>query len=201
LIGSEVVPPPNLTGILEGVVVLRADATVAGFLIRNSAPPTANFQACVVLPEAGATLRNNTIREAPHAGVYCYNAAGGHEIRGNVIRDGTIRGLYLDQGGVGSLVEGNTIVANHTGVQFDNGVCDLGGGSAGSAGGNTISCNTSNDLRVTGDFTIFARNNLWDHAVPTVDTTTGGDGIDIHNANGDSVIDTTGSAMVPSPCP
>ncbi|MEW6683696.1 MAG: DUF1565 domain-containing protein [Nitrospirota bacterium] len=121
-------------------------------------------------------------------------------VEANIIQGNTI-GIHA-RGSATPTIQDNTIVGNFTGVQIDDSaLADLGGGAGGSAGGNTLSCNTDADLvynRNTG--TVSARNNVWDHVPPT-EAFIGAPsppGIDI--LLGDASADTTGAALVTSPC-
>src|SRR5207245_10110646 len=67
-----------------------------------------------------------------------------HVITGNRIVDNAPssgEGLAFVSGGAGSKVENNVITGNGFGVDYEVAGADLGGGSAGRAGGNVISCN------------------------------------------------------------
>jgi hypothetical protein len=103
------------------------------------------------------------------------------------------------------------LTGNVIGIQVDapgvnNSVSsvDLGGGVMGSAGGNTFSCNTQNDLW-TNAKTLAAAGNDWDHIPPTTVTTTAA--ADIHyfadpNVMGSGFPPSLGTRLLASPnCP
>ncbi len=77
--------------------------------------------------------------------------------------EGIVLGIYF--GGGSAKIESNVVTANIYGVELDTSGADLGGGALSSAGLNTLSCNTSNDLwlSVSG---VFAENDAWDHVPP-----------------------------------
>src|SRR5437867_2722213 len=153
-----------------GVAVLPGDgSTVAGFTITNNNSSFTERRG-LILRDSNVTLRKNTVTGASHkAGIYV-DASMYHVITGNwIVGNGGSSmgsGLAFVNGGVGSKVESNVITGNWYGVKYDVDGGDLGGGSARSAGGNTISCNTQNDLVsfATTAIMITAENNLWDHA-------------------------------------
>ncbi len=108
-------------------------------------------------------------------------------------------GLAFSKGGVGSKVENNVITGNAFGVEYDVAGGDLGGGSAGSAGGNVISCNTQNNLVSFAPIaiTITAASNMWDHAPPTRGSSSGND---IFDSSGFATINATPAALTSNPC-
>jgi parallel beta-helix repeat protein len=203
--------PGFATG-LGAAVLPGTGSTIAGFTITNNNAGL-TVRRGLVLPNSGVTLRNNTVTGATHQmGVYI-DVAGNHIITGNrIVGNGPSSGIGLDfgKGGVGSKVENNVITGNGVGVEYDAAGGDLGGGSAGSAGGNVLSCNSQADLLsdVTTAITISAANNLWDHVSPTVSCGfTGGDICDFGTSGfagfAPATIVTTGSAQTtnPAPCP
>jgi nitrous oxidase accessory protein NosD len=107
-------------------------------------------------------------------------------------------GLHFKSGGAGGRVAGNTVTTNATGIRIEIDGVDLGGGAAGSAGGNTLSCSTGNDLwtNLPNTSTIYAQNNLWDLASPSTGT---GATNDIYNLNV-ATVDVTGAAQAAGFC-
>src|SRR6266853_981441 len=85
------------------------------------------------------------------------------------------------------------------GVEYDVAGGDMGGGSAGSAGENVISCNTQNNLVsfAPSAITITAASNMWDHAPPTRGSSSGND---IFDSSGSATIDAIPAALTSSPC-
>src|SRR3989440_683761 len=193
---------PGATAGSVGVAVLPGTgSTIAGFTITNNASFT--DRRGLILGNSTVTLRNNTVTGATHkVGVYI-DASTNHVITGNQIVDnggssmGT--GLAFSKGGAGSKVENNVITGNGFGVEYDVAGGDLGGGSAGSAGGNVISCNTQNDLVSFAPtaITITAASNFWDHA-PVSSGPNAGD--DIYNSSGLATINATPAMLASSPC-
>jgi len=186
-----------------GVAVLPGTgSTIAGFTITNSNGSFAERRG-LILANSTVTLRNNTVTGATHkAGVYI-DASTNHMITGNRIVDNggssMGSGLAFSKGGVGSKVENNVITGNGFGVEYDVAGGDLGSGSAGSAGGNVISCNTQNDLVsfAPTTITITAASNFWDHA-PASSGSNAGD--DIYNSSGLATINATPGVLASSPC-
>src|SRR2546429_1148709 len=122
-------------------------STIAGFTITNN-NGSFSVRRGLSLGYNTVTLRNDTVTGATHqVGVYI-DASINHVITGNRIVDNgsTSTGLAFSKGGVGSKVENNVITGNGFGVEYDVAGGDLGGGSAGSVGGNMISCNSQHDL-------------------------------------------------------
>ena len=200
---------PGATAGSVGVALLPGTgSTIAGFTITNNASFTERRG--LILRNSTVTLRNNTVTGATHkVGVYV-DVSTNHMITGNRIVDnggsGTGSGLAFVTGGAGSKVENNIITGNAFGVEYDVAGGDLGSGSAGSAGGNLISCNTQNDLLVrlaAPSITISAANNFWDHSPPTLACTSAGDDIcDVNagTANAATIV-ATPARLASSPCP
>jgi hypothetical protein len=177
-------------------------STIAGFTVTNN-NGSFSVRRGLSLGNSTVTLRNDTVTGATHqVGVYI-DASINHVITGNRIVDNgsTSTGLAFSKGGVGSKVENNVITGNGFGVEYDVAGGDLGGGSAGSTGGNLISCNTQNDLVSFAQtaITITAASNLWDHA-PASRGSNPGD--DIFDSSGIATINATPAAQTsnPSPC-
>jgi hypothetical protein len=194
---------PGATAGSVGVALLPGTgSTIAGFTVTNNNGSFADRRG-LILRNSTVTLRNNTVTGATHkAGVYI-DASTNHVITGNRIVDnggtGTGSGLAFSKGGVGSKVENNVITGNGFGVEYDVAGGDLGGGSAGSAGGNVISCNTQNGLVSFAPTAIMitAASNLWDHALPTRGS---GAGDDIYDSSGLATINATPAAQASNPC-
>src|SRR2546430_2648325 len=179
-------------------------STIAGFTITNN-NGSFSVRRGLSLGYNTVTLRNDTVTGATHqVGVYI-DASINHVITGNRIMDNggssAGSGLAFSKGGVGSKLENNVITGNGFGVEYDVAGGDLGGGSAGSAGGNVVSCNTHNNLVsfAPSAITITAASNFWDHSVPALGSNAGDD---IYNSSGFATISTTPPAQTlnPSPC-
>jgi nitrous oxidase accessory protein NosD len=188
-----------------GVALLPgAGSTIAGFKITNDNPALSGRYG-LFLSNSSVMLRNNTVTGATHkVGIYV-DASTSHVITGNWIVDNggssAGSGLAFGKGGVGTKVENNVITGNGFGVEYDVAGGDLGGGSAGSVGGNVISCNTQNDLVSFAQTAIMitAASNLWDHAPATRGASTGDD---IYDSSGMATVNATPAAQTsnPSPC-
>jgi hypothetical protein len=181
-------------------LTLGAGATIAGFHVINDDPLPADVSAELWLyGENDGTVRANTLTGGSY-GLIFDNATTGTVVTGNTITTHFYVGLLFSAGGVGAKVEGNTLTGNLHGVEYDSAGGDLGGGATGSAGNNTIACNTEFDVWTnTPAITITAKNNRWDHVPPTSSATTPAT-TDIYN--GQSVpLDTTGATLAAAPCP
>jgi len=186
----------------SAAVVPGAGSTIAGFKITNDDSAASSGRHGVFFSNNSVTLRKNTVT-ANVVGVYI-DATTNHVITGNRI-DSNATGLGFIKGGVGSKVENNVISDNSFGVEYDVDGGDLGGGSAGSVGGNVLTCNTYTDLVAVNPtpITIFAKSNLWDHSNP-VTPTCDFVGTDICNYNGTATINAAPAtqAVTPNPvCP
>jgi len=178
----------------EATIFPSANSVIAGLELTN--PSLSVYGNTLLLLNDSVTIRNNSVVNGED-GIFVGNGASG-EITGNNISNNGGDGLAFIGGGVGSKVEGNTIVRNGIGVEYDNSGGDLGGGPAGSAGGNSLSCNTRNDLWTDASgITINAANNYWDHIPPTAGAVNGDD---IYNTKSATIV-TTGAMLAINPCP
>lgn len=173
------------SGTIGGFIIViypGSNSVIAGFAIANSASSD-SAMGIVLYNNSGVTLRNNTILGNDNTGVRVDTSSVNHVIAGNVFKNNFI-GLSFVDGGAGSRVEGNRITNNNTGVVYyspsgtEGG--DLGGGAAGSAGGNWIWGNETNDLFTATAGTIYAKNCYWDHTPPTIGTDST---VDIYNSS------------------
>jgi Protein of unknown function (DUF1565)/Divergent InlB B-repeat domain len=136
----------------------------------------------VIALGAGATIEQLFIDHPGSVAGDCVLAAQGGSIRADIITN-CVNGVDVT-GGSGLVVSGSLLVGNQTGLAVaaaasgirveqtivaDNqsgivtlAAIDLGGGTTGSLGGNTIACNSGVDLTATGDFVISATNSFWD---------------------------------------
>ena len=181
-------------------IELMDGATIAGVTIVNADPTTTDIRTDLwVYDQNGITVRNSNLSSPVDYGIWM--EAGSHDatIDGNRLVGHKFNGLLFVQAGANTRVEHNVITGNKYGVEYDSNGGDLGGGPTGSAGDNTISCNTGNDIWTnTPSIAITAMNNHWDHLPPT--TTTNFSLMDIQN--GQSVpLDTTGATLATTPCP
>lgn len=182
-------------GTFGATIYPGANAVIAGLELTNT--NTTFAQMTLLIRNNGVTIRNSSIVNKPSgegSAVYFCNGSTNQVITGNRIRDNGVLGVGFINGGVGARVEQNVIVNNRYGVEYDSPGGDLGGGAAGSTGGNTISCNQINDLWTNQgpSVTINAANNLWDH-VPLA-------GNDVFNGGG-AIILSTGATLAATICP
>lgn len=207
---TEIVGGGQAPGFMAGLgaaVMPGVGSTIAGFTVTNDNGGL-TVRRGLILANDGVTLRNNTVTGATHQmGVYV-DASSNHVISGNrIVSNGPSAGTGLDfgAGGTGTKVENNVITGNSIGVEYEVAGGDLGGGAAGSAGGNTISCNNGLDVGVFAatPITISAANNFWDHVSPTLSCNFTGDDICDFSAGtaNAAAIDTTGAALAAGACP
>ena len=174
-------------------------ATIAGLKVTG----TGMVNYCVFASMAGSaiTIRNNQLtecRDGTSGGGIWISAAGSHSVVGNRIWNNGFHGVA--HVGTNPIVryEGNDIYMNTIGIETNADGADLGGGPAGSAGGNRIYCNTRNDLWLSQSMAMPARNNAFDHSPPVVGADGGGNDIYI---NAGPPADTTGASLVTNACP
>jgi parallel beta-helix repeat protein len=185
------------TGQLWVAVTPQSGSTVAGFEITAPFPTDAASAspAGVQLPAgiSNVTIRNCTLTGNEEAGIFI-NGGTNIEVTGNVATNNGL-GLYVGDNGTAKF-EANSVTSNIYGVELDTGGGDLGGGALASAGGNTLSCNTSFDLWTTASG-VFAENDAWDHVSPTVSPD--GGTADIFTTG--TTPNTMGATLAVSPCP
>jgi hypothetical protein len=152
------------------------------------------FPMCVYIDANAVDLSRCTATDT-HDAVYLTSGCVNAVLVGNRIVDNSGVGLGFIGGGVGSLVEDNVITGNSVGVEYDSAGGDMGGGPAGSTGGNLIYGNSRADLwTYTSGIVIWAEDCYWDHAPP--ESGPDGSGIDIYNGSG-AEIHTTGAQLAP----
>ncbi len=183
----------GISGSSSQAIVPGASSTIAGFTF------TCTSGHGILLNASGVTIRNNTIAGNANNGVYVLNNSTNHVLTGNTISNNSGDGVLFGTSTAGGKLENNVITNNFFGVVYGTPGGDLGGGAAGSAGGNVIACNTNTDLWVGATIaTLSATNNKWDHVPPTTSTTTWGSGVDIYAAG---AVTTTGASLAPTICP
>ena len=193
--------PGSAPGMVGVALLPGTGSTIAGFTITNDDPSFA-VRRGIMLGNSSVTLRNNTVTGAAHTIGVHIDASTNHVITGNqIVGNGPASGVGLGfiSGGAGSKVENNVVTGNGFGIEYEVTGGDLGGGSALSAGGNTISCNAFVDLYVGVPITVSARSNLWDHLPLTPACNFAGD--DVCDASGTATIDTSNATLASSPCP
>jgi hypothetical protein len=173
-----------------GTVIAAGSGSVVAGLTISAVPSGADNTMGLDITVSNVTVQNCTITDGAANAIYIRNGSTGHVIRGNVLLRNN-EGIGFIGGGEGSLVEGNLIRDNVFGVEYDSAGGDLGGGNAGSTGGNIIACNTSNDLWSNQAITITAIGCAWDHAPPS--------GNDVFNGGG-ATIDLSDATVALDPC-
>jgi hypothetical protein len=179
--------PIELKGNAASVVTLGAGATLAGVVVTGVTNPAA----CVTVSGAGATVRNATV-DMCALGVKLSAATA---LASGVVATMNGTGLEIADGASGARVEGCVLANNATGLHAAVSA-DAGGGSAGSAGGNVLSCNTTTDLSAAAGVTVSAKSNVWDHQSPSAGCSGGADIC----ASGATVV-TDGATLAALPCP
>ncbi|EKS02315.1 PF07602 family protein [Leptospira mayottensis 200901122] len=197
----------------NATIIPKNNSQIAGFKITNPNPKS---------PEGDSTrgismqnfvsikIKNNTITGMPsgvgiHFEFTTVTDVGSNTISGNQLTynyhgiiDHSIRASY-------DKVENNVISRNYIGIHTTRGL-DLGQGPAESAGNNTISCNSYEDIWIPGSSNgndpqvLFARNNYWDHFPPTISFTGQEPGLDIRHISSATVIRYEGGGVAPNAC-
>ncbi|EMN13259.1 LIC10774 family surface protein [Leptospira borgpetersenii] len=194
----------------NATIIPKNNSQIAGFKIINPNPlsPGGYFTRGISIQNfVSIKIRNNTITGmSSGAGIYIeyftVTAVGSNTISGNQItsnywgiEDGGIRASY-------DKVENNFISRNFIGISTTQGL-DLGQGTTGSAGNNTFSCNTYEDIMIGGSSNIsktqYAMNNYWDHFAPTM-SSTHIDGLDIRNYSNTTLVYYAGGGVAPNAC-
>ncbi len=152
-------------------VIVEANATVAGFFVFFEEPdtPLQGGDAAMWLRGSGATLRNCRI-DGPGADALVTGVLVGDDTPGALVKACCVRLCRTGIGFTGpGALEDSVAQVNGWGVVSSR-TSDLGGGAAGSAGGNTITSNDLADLMIPNGVTgtVFALDNTWDHAPPTI---------------------------------
>ncbi|WP_061218501.1 LIC10774 family surface protein [Leptospira weilii] len=195
----------------NATIIPKNNSQIAGFKITNPNPLSPGgylTRGVSVQNFVSILIRNNTITGMSPSGVGIYyeyftvTAVGSNTISGNQIisnywgiYDGSIRASD-------DKVENNVITQNSIGILTTQGL-DLGQGSTGSAGNNTFSCNTYEDIHIGGNDNIpqtqFAKHNYWDHFPPTM-SLTHTDGLDIRNLSNATLVYYAGGGFASNPC-
>ncbi|MCG6193478.1 DUF1565 domain-containing protein [Leptospira sp. FAT2] len=177
------------------------NSTIAGFNLPNP----------IALRTYNVKIRNNTLSQ----GIGIFNTSssqpsGGHWISGNFIGSkkapdyNDLFGIFFEETTDENKVENNRIYRNRYGIVIRPGAkVDLGGGSRGSVGNNTISCSLEIDLTllIEPGNRLYAVNNRWDHDVPTYSVgSTYKPGIDIYAPPPYGTIDIGGYSLASNPC-
>jgi parallel beta-helix repeat protein len=157
--------PPYASTFISVTVAMGANTVLAGFTVTNiNTSGLVSFPMGVIDSANNAIIRNNTIANSTAEGMYVPGGSGG-AIAGNIIGgNGGGSGLaFVGGGGNGMSVSGNTF---NDVVELDSLGPDLGGGAAGSPGGNSFLAVGSTYFSCGG--TVMAMFNHWIHNPPTV---------------------------------
>jgi hypothetical protein len=130
------------------------------------------------------------------------STVAGFEITNTISASGNFPSGIVLKNGIAT-IRNNTVTGSTSfGIYVAAAGADLGGGSAGSTGGNSIFCNMAADVIVAAGISVSAKNNFWDHLSPT-QVTAGGActpaGTDFCPGSG-STIDATGAQVAPGAC-
>ncbi len=187
-------------------VEVQQQANLSGFTVEND-QASSGTTIGVRITGSTAEVRNNIITGVITGGTsdgIVVETGGQQILADNDIKNHNGGGIVFNSAS-NPRVENNRVTANQVGVRFASIIgADLGGGSAGSTGGNQIYCNTTADISYEdGVNGIDAQNNQWDHSPPTTATgsPTGGIDIDYAQASQDGTINAANSSLVASPCP
>ncbi|WP_078130208.1 LIC10774 family surface protein [Leptospira alexanderi] len=192
----------------NATIIPKNNSQIAGFKITN--PNPINFTRAVSVQNfVSMRIRNNTITGMPSWGVGIYyeyftvTAEGSNTISGNHITS-NYWGIYDGSDRASDdKVENNVISQNSIGILTTQGL-DLGQGTTGSAGKNTFSCNSYEDIQIGGSDSIpqtqFAKNNYWDHFPPPTMSLTHTDGLDIRIFSNATVVYYAGGGFASNPC-
>ncbi|AXR68100.1 LIC10774 family surface protein [Leptospira mayottensis] len=198
---------------LNATIIPKNNSQIAGFKITNPNPmdPDGYFTRGIsMLNFVSIRIRNNTITAMPSgAGIHfeflTVTAIGSNIISGNQI---TFNRYGITDNGTRASddkVENNIISRNYIGI-FTSGEFDLGQGTTGSVGKNTISCNTYEDIAMPSSSsgndpqTLYAMNNYWDHFAPTISLTHDKNGVDIRHISSATIIHYAGGGVAPNAC-
>jgi hypothetical protein len=200
--GAGLVPPSTT---VAGAIAAAANSTVAGLTVTGAYSGTApsGVTAMGIVPTGnGVTIRNDTITSGTGNGIHVAASTTNHVISGNRIVNQRGAGVAYAQSSAGGKAERNEVTGNKIGFEFDTGGGDLGGGPASSAGDNTISCNTQNDIWTNQNITINAANDFWDHQPPTSScSSAGADLCGNSGLLGSTTFVTTNAGVATNACP
>lgn len=188
----------GLDGGSVGIVQPGPLTILSGFRVTASGP-SGTFGVYVTQP--GVQIKNNTF-EANQVGSVVYVSGGKNGLYANdIFLNNQNVALIFRPGSEHNRVEGCVFRGNHYGVEMDTSSigADLGGGDAGSVGGNVLACNTTNDFWSSTPSTFFAQNNQWDHIPPTAGNTSGG--TDVYQGTAGVIALTDGGTVAADACP
>ena len=194
--------PTAITGSLDGgsvgIVQPGPGTVLSGFRVTGSGP-SGTYTVYVTQP--GVVIKNNTF-EANQVGSVVYVSGGKNGVYANdVFLNNQNVALIFRPGSEHNRVENCVFRGNKYGVEMDTTAigADLGGGDAGSAGGNVLACNSTNDFWSSNPSTFFAQNNQWDHIPPTAAKTSGG--TDVYQGDVGVSVLSDGGTVAADACP
>lgn len=195
--------------LINATIIPKNNSQIAGFKITNpnpEGPEGYDTRGISIQNFVSIKIKNNTISGMPSGVGIQYefttvtdvgsNIISGNQLTYNYhgINDNSIRASY-------DKVENNVISRNYIGIATTREL-DLGKGPTGSAGNNTISCNSYEDIWIPGsrNQVLFARNNYWDHFPPTISFTGHKPGLDIRHLSSATVIRYEEGGVAPNAC-
>ena len=139
-------------------------------------------------------VRNNSVQSCTTDGLFLERAPNA-DVIGNVFVLNGESGVRIGVNAPGAMLEDNVVVDNTFGVETAA-PADLGGGTAGSLGGNTLACNAEVDLLIASpNAPVTADDNGWDHVPPT---STSGCGSNFDVCTGGASVSTAGAVQAPA---
>ncbi|MDH3974885.1 MAG: DUF1565 domain-containing protein [Deltaproteobacteria bacterium] len=170
-----------------------------------SGAPNASVNGCKITNSGAAAIEDAGVQTTINNNIITNNCDGIITTGDSIITNNTIERSYLGEctgAAISSfsftapnspIISGNKITDNYIGIYLF--------GSLPKINSNIISCNTYSDLQNNSASTIDATNNRWDNVPPKVTPSTcSGSGQDICGAGG-SLVNYSGAALAPSPCP
>ncbi|WP_017852453.1 LIC10774 family surface protein [Leptospira interrogans serovar Szwajizak] len=203
--GGDDIPHVNAT------IIPNNNSQIAGFKITNPNPVNPDdysTRGISIQNFVSIKIKNNTITGMPSGiGIqyenYHVTAVGRNIISGNQL---TFNYHGINNNGVRASydkVENNVISKNYIGIGRPIGL-DLGQGPTGSAGNNTISCNSYNDIWIPGSGNetqiIYAMNNNWDHFPPQISFDHSKAGLDIAHVSNATLVYYEDGGVAPNAC-
>ena len=192
-VNTEIIGNGQYLGALDAAVEPLTGATIAGLIVSATTVSAGQLPVGIIVNSNNVTIRNNHIVNSLEYGLYILNGSQ-QVITGNIMQNNNWGGIiFRNTSGSGAKIEHNRITDNKYGIEVDSAAIgmDIGGGAAGSAGLNILSCNTFNDVWSNTTGTISAMNNIWDHVPPS--------GNDIWTSGTVTFI-TTGATVSTYPC-
>lgn len=201
----------------EAMFQLQGGATIAGFYMLGSAPtaPNAGNIVAILYPDAGVTIRNNTIYNGNQNGIL-EQSSGSNFILSNLVFGSTFAQFVSSCSASGTpscapgassgdIFQQNLFGQGTYAVYLVNsgggGTYDFGGGG-GSAGANTI-CGASIGMMINifPGATVFLEGESWWYGTPPSQSTSITPSTDLVNNNGNSTINLSSYLSAAGACP